>query len=85
MKNSNAYPAKIFSCCEITKVCYEKTQNLITKEQLHRLQQFYSAMKENTTVIYYNGVHYRNVCLIILSSKIQTKEKNIILSPDAKG
>lgn len=52
MKNSNAYPAKIFSCCEITKVCYEKTQNLIMKEQLHRLQQFYSAMKENTTVIY---------------------------------
>lgn len=83
MKNSNAYPAKIFSCCEITKVCYEKTQNLIMKEQLHRLQQFYSAMKENTTVIYYNGVHY--VCLITLSSKLQTKEKNIILSPDAKG
>lgn len=45
------------------------------KEQLHGLQKYYLAMKQNTIVIYYNGVHH--ACLSTLSRKIQTKRETL--------
>lgn len=52
-----------------------KDTHLIMKEQLHGLQKYYLAMKQNTIVIYYNGVHH--ACLSTLSRKIQTKRETL--------
>lgn len=45
------------------------------KEQLHGLQKYYLDMKQNTIVIYYNGVHH--ACFSTLSRKIQTKRETL--------